>query len=154
MRRMTFATLLAALLLLTMGMGGVLAAPVNNPHAEQITVICNGDEIDVWVARGNPAFVVGSTQRLIPHEFHIEWVVMVDSEEEPLFEETHPIGQGKKKGLQDRLITCEFVIDLVLLVGDLSPEEQALLAEYDFGPDDIVNIKGYSTVRVMPTPAR
>jgi hypothetical protein len=156
MRRMTLTTLLAALLLMTMGMGAALAAPVNNPYADQLTLECNGDTIDVVVARGNPAFVVGSTDRLIPHEFNFEIVVVVDGDEYPLAEETHSVGNGKKTGLEERLVTCTFSFEIP--VEFLSPEERALLdaflEEEGFEIEDVDAIIAYGSVIGAYAPPR
>jgi hypothetical protein len=156
MRRMTLTTLLAALLLMTMGMGAALAAPVNNPYADQLTLECNGDTIDVVVARGNPAFVVGSTDRLIPHEFNFEFVAVIAGDEYTVAEESHPIGKGKKTGLEDRLVTCTFSFEIP--VEFLSPEDRALLdallEEEGFEIEDVDAIIGYGSVKGMYAPPR
>lgn len=153
MRRMTLASLLAALLAMTMGIGGALAAPEKSPYADWITLDCEGETIEVVTASGNPAFVVDSTDRLIPYEWHFEFVAVAGEDEIPLFEETYPVGKGQKKGLQDRMITCTY--ELEIAIEDLSPEERAFLEETSgLDLEDVDAIIGYGSVKGVYAPPR
>jgi hypothetical protein len=152
MKRTVLVSLLAVLLVLTAGVGVAGAAPVNNPHAEPFTLVCAGEELEVVVARGNPAFAVGSTKRLIPHEFTFHVDVVVDGERSTIFSESEPIGKGKKVGLQDRLVECE--VEFLVLAEDIPEEEkQFFLEETGVDLDEVDEIYGRLEVKVMMTPA-
>lgn len=141
MLRVIFTIALAALFLMTVGLGGAIAVPYNNPQAYYITLECeNGDEIEVLVAGGNPAFLT-QTERLVGKVFTFE--ILVD--DEVVFEETHG-DQGKKQGLQDRLNTCTTEIEL-------SGDELAEIRElFDLSGNE--DIKAVLTVQAFQTPAR
>ncbi len=143
MKRITLAGLLAALLLLTTGLGAALALPVNNPGAEFFTLDCDdGESYDIVVTPGNPGHILDTNSKLIPHRFTI--ALIVDGEE--LFSESEGVGQGEKRGLKDRLLTCTL---------EFHPDEQEIQeieAELGLdlsGSDVIVQL----SVEVMKTPA-
>lgn len=142
MRRKLMVSMLAALLVSMMSVGLAGAAPAKNPHAETRTLDCEGVEYEVIVANGNAAHVVDSTQRGIPHHF----TYSIEADGEIIYSAEDGVGNGNKKGLQDRLVTCtgSFV---------LGEEDVALISEY-LGIDltGMVVVEHLS-VEVMITPA-
>jgi hypothetical protein len=151
MRRMTFATLLAALLIMTMGMGGAIAAPENNPRANWIELNCD-DEVNfeaVITGRG-AGFVVDSTQRLIPHEFR--WMLWVDDEPVAGVTGGNIVGKGNKQGLQGRLIECEQIIPLD--AENFTDEDWELLKREGVDVDKAEKFELRQTITLMVTPAR
>jgi hypothetical protein len=146
MKRKTLATILAALIALSVGFTTVAAAPLNNPHGEIIELTCESGVVEVVVTNGNPGHIIGSTQRLIPHEF--TFGVVVDGEE--LFSENVTVGRGAKKGLQDRLITC--TAEYAITDPDDLAEFQAYFDEWGIEIDVYeVDISSFIVVRAMPT---
>jgi len=124
MGRKLVASWLAAMLLMTMSVAAVGAAPVNNPFAFFFTLECsNGETFDVVVARGNPAHVLDTNQRIIPQHFTFQLVV----DDEVVFEDEEGVGKGKKRGLQDRLVTCTAQLTI--------PEEEIAFIEEELGID-------------------
>ena len=112
MRRMTMAAALATALLLTFGLSGTLADPVNNPNAEFIILTCGGEEIEIVVGGGLAAQVVDGTGVLIPTAFSfVGTFVDPETGEEIAVNDTFTIGQGKRVGQQDALTTCTFPIN-------------------------------------------
>ena len=112
MRRMAMAAVLAAALLVTLGLDRVSADPVNNPHAEVITLNCAGEEIEIVVGGGLAAHVVDGTGVLIPTAFSfVGTFVDPETGEATQVNESFTIGQGKRVGLQDDLFTCTFPIN-------------------------------------------
>ena len=93
-----------SMIMAIVGSGIAAADPVNNPQAEVFPVMCNGQTYQVVVAGGLPGHILGSNRNIIPVEFTF---TAIDPETgEVLFTETEGVGQGKKVGLQDNLITC------------------------------------------------
>jgi hypothetical protein len=124
MGRKLVASLLAAMLLMTMSVAAVGAAPVNNPQAEFFTVECsNGETYDVVVAQGNVAHVLGTNQRIIPQHFTFQLVV----DGKVVFKDEEGVGKGKKRGLQNRLVTCTAQVTI--------PEEEIPFIEEELGID-------------------
>jgi hypothetical protein len=137
--------LLASLVSMLFVMAGAaaLASPFANPHAETFPATCNGTDLTVLIARGNPAHVVGSTSRIIPHHFTFE--LRIDGE--TAFVEEGSVGRGQKRGLQDRMVTCTFQFEF-------TPEEVAMI-EQELGVDLTgALVTGHGTVRALMTPAR
>jgi len=112
MRRTTLAAVLAATLLLTLGLNPVGADPTNGRNAQLITLTCDGTTVDIVVSgNGAAAHLVDSTGVLIPVAFHITGT-FTDPEtgEQIPVDESFPVGQGKRVGQQGDLFTCTFPI--------------------------------------------
>jgi hypothetical protein len=128
MRRITVSSLLAGLLVLTMGLGAASATPTSNPFTLDFKIDCGDGEIyeGFLVDRGQTPYVgfIDSTERTIPVDLPEAWLV-VDGEQEVFFAQS--IGQGKRTGQQDRMLTCPGVIEL--------PEEVYPALEEAFGVD-------------------
>ena len=104
MKRMAL-VLAVAMVLAVFGSGIAAADPINSKNAEVFQVTCdNGQTFQVVVVAGIPGHILGSTRNIIPVEFTFTAIDPVT--EEVLFTETEGVGQGKKVGLQDDLITC------------------------------------------------
>jgi hypothetical protein len=137
MRRVTAATLVAVLLL-SLGVGTASASHTANPRADIITLTCeNVGEITVVAGPGNAAHIVGSGRTLVGHSF--AWALIVDGE--VVDEEVYM--QGKKKGLQDRLVTC-----IATWTAEDDPEfAEEIRQEFELGPD--ADIQFRLTVRAL-----
>jgi hypothetical protein len=113
MRRIAISSLLAGLLVLTLGLGAASAAPTNNPKAQDVVIDCSGEENgDVYEATivnaGNPpvvSFVTDSNTRTIPVSL-TDLVVAIDGEPTDIELPPSSIGQGQRTGQQDRLMKC------------------------------------------------
>ena len=130
----------ALLLAATMAIAAVLAAgvafadPVNSKNAEIIPITCdNGQSYRVVVTSGIPAHIVGSTGNFIPVQF--TFTAIDPDTGEVLFEETGTVGKGKKRGLQEDLITCK--------AGPFTEFDPELGQEVTF----TVTVKGFLTPR-------
>ena len=87
------------------GSGIAAADPINSKNAQVFPVTCsNGQTYTVVTTGGLPGHIVGSTRNIIPVEF--TFTATDPDTGEVLFSETEPVGKGKKKGLQEDLITC------------------------------------------------
>jgi len=94
-----------SMIMAIVGSGIAAADPINSKNAEVFQVTCdNGQTFRVVTAGGIPGHILGSTRNIIPVEFTFKVIDPVT--EEVLFTETEGVGQGKKVGLQDDLITC------------------------------------------------
>ncbi len=94
-----------SMIMAIVGSGIAAADPINSKNAEVFQVTCdNGQTFRVVTAGGIPGHILGSTRNIIPVEFTFTAIDPVT--EEVLFTETEGVGQGKKVGLQDDLITC------------------------------------------------
>jgi hypothetical protein len=153
MKQMTFATLIATMLLLSMGLDAVGAAPVNNPHSLQFEAECEGIGSQGFIEPPSNVvgFVVGSTQRTIIHEVDYVIAIEVASLAEPVeIPVSETLGEGQKNGVQDRLVNCSFS-DVEL------PLEIFTDADWDVLGIDLADVEGISasgTAEVMLTPAR
>jgi hypothetical protein len=145
MRKLAVGSILGVILLLVVSAGSVFALPVNNPHAEFHTLECDdGESYDIVVTFGNPGHILGSTAKLIPHRFTFALVL----DDEIVFEESEGVGQGKKKGLQDRLITCTLQFELT------DEDIEAVEAELGIDLSDAESVHFLLTVEAHKTPAR
>ena len=99
--------LVATMAIVAVLAGGMASAdPVNSKNAEIIPITCdNGQSYRVVVTGGNPAHIVGSTGNFIPVKFTFTATDPLTGE--VLFEGTDTVGKGKKRGLQEDLITCK-----------------------------------------------
>jgi len=94
-----------SMIMAIVGSGIAAADPINSKNAEVFQVSCdNGQTFRVVTAGGLPGHILGSTRNIIPVEF--TFTAIDPDTGEVLFTETEGVGQGKKVGLQDDLITC------------------------------------------------
>jgi hypothetical protein len=152
MQRMTIASITAALILLSFGLGTAAAAPSKNPHSLQFEAECDGIGSQGFIEPPSNVvgFVIGSTQRTIIHEVDYNIVIELLSGETILIPVSETLGNGQKKGLQDRLVGCKFS-DVSLPLGVFSDADWDAL---EIDPEDVVGISTSGTAEVMLTPAR
>jgi hypothetical protein len=102
-------TVLSLALALVLALGLVVPAaadPIRNPNAEQFHITCGDEHWDIVVTNGVPGHILGSTGMLIAHSFTFAGTITPEVGDPFWIEETETIGQGQKRGLQDRLMTC------------------------------------------------
>ena len=104
MRRRLGPVLTVALVALALSAPAAFADPVNNPHAEVLTIDCEGEPVEVVVTSGAPGHVVGSTSVGIPKSGTFSMYVNGELVEQESF------SQGK--GVKD-LTTCSFSEEFV-----------------------------------------
>jgi ABC-type Fe3+-hydroxamate transport system substrate-binding protein len=104
MKRIALA-LTVAMILAALGSSVAVADPINSKKAEFFDLTCNnGQEFTVVGISGNPGHIVGTNGNIVSTEIT---VTATDPDTgEVLYSEMDPVGQGKKVGLDDDLITC------------------------------------------------
>jgi hypothetical protein len=97
--------LAVTVILAALGSSVAAADPINSKKAESFDLTCNnGQEFTVVGISGTSAHIVGTNGSMIFTEIT---VTATDPDTgEVLYSETDPVGQGKKVGLDDDLMTC------------------------------------------------
>jgi hypothetical protein len=99
---------MAAALLVGMGLMGTASAdPLGSKKAVVTSLKCGGEKL-VFVVRTDTSTVtahqVGDTDVFIATHFSVEFIDPDSGE--VVFSFSGPVGKGKKKGLQEDLVTC------------------------------------------------
>ena len=110
MKRM--ALVLAVVMVMAVFGSGIAAAdPINSKNAQITTLNCGGEQVTVVTLVNNRAIVanvVGTTGNFVVTQIAGTGTFTDPETGEVVQEEfVDPIGQGKKKGLQGSLTTCE-----------------------------------------------
>jgi hypothetical protein len=117
MRRIVISALLLVLVSVVLGATTASAAPVNNPHAAQLTLQCpSGTSSAVVILVGGewtPAHVIGSNAVFIPIAFGRFTGVATDADGNILFTVDEPaLAKGSALPQNGELMECTGVIEL------------------------------------------
>jgi hypothetical protein len=117
MRRIVISALLLVLVSVVLGATTASAAPVNNPHAAQLTLQCPSGTSSavVILVRGEwtPAHVIGSNAVFIPIAFGRFTGVATDADGNILFTVDEPaLAKGSALPQNGELMECTGVIEL------------------------------------------
>jgi hypothetical protein len=108
LRRHILALGLALFLFLSLTLTAT-AAPTDNPHHRILTGTCEGQDVTIVITSGLSAHIVGSNSVLIPLVFTT--VGTLTPVGGPPIDVDETYSDGKKVGLLNALVTCEFPVE-------------------------------------------